>query len=91
MVALLTTLMGLALATPYRAPSMAAHLPRPEDGSEPQRVVIKLAEQQGLSFVAGRLSGPPDDLHARIADAAPLFSRARAALFNACICARYGA
>ena len=80
MVAMLTTLVGVALATPYRTPSMAEHMPQPEDGLEPQRVVVKLAEDQGLSFVAGRLSGPPDDLHARIVDAEPLFSRTRAAL-----------
>ena len=82
MVAMLTALVGVALATPYRAPSNAAHMPPPRSGQSVRRVVVKLAEDQGLSFIAGTLSGPPDDLHAVLADAEPLFSRPRAALLS---------
>lgn len=80
MVAMLTALVGVALAAPFRAPSTALHLPPPTNALHRQRVVIKLAEDQGLAFVAGTLSGPPDELHEALTDAEPLFSRPRAAL-----------
>jgi len=80
MVAMLTALVGVALAAPYRAPTDASHLPRPEANLQQQRIVVKLAEDQGLSFIAGQLSGPADALHDRLAGAKPLFSRPRAAL-----------
>ena len=80
MVAMLTALVGVALAAPFRAASTALHLPPPTNALHRQRVVIKLAEDQGLSFVAGRLSGPPDELHETLTDAQPLFSRPRASL-----------
>lgn len=78
--AMLSLFMGVALAAPYRAPSAATHLPSPVDTLQTQRVVVKLAEDRGLSFIAGELSGPRDALHASLIGAEPLFSRSRAAL-----------
>jgi hypothetical protein len=82
MVAMLTAFLGAALAAPYRSPPASLRAPEPSGDQQSHTLVVKLAENQGLSFIAGKLSGPEDALHRKLEGAEPLFSRSRASLLS---------
>lgn len=82
MVAFLATalLAGAVNAAPHRNPMGQRVALTEAQGRHSDTLIIKLAEDQDLVFEAGRLSGSPDQLHALLIGAKPLFQRSRTAL-----------
>jgi hypothetical protein len=66
-----------AFAVPYRmAPPQKMAFLSPENAhTNHAELIVKLVENKGLSFINGRLNGPPSPLHALLSDAIPHFRR----------------